>query len=114
MSQGCLGATQQQDALQHLAKKEGPPGLGVKKRKEVTIDESVTFQCRKCFKSPNCVYCNQAEIQPEDDEEDGNDAASNGDKVSEASDGPPHIQFRCLRCTQSAHYEHRKLILLAA
>lgn len=41
------------------------------------------------------------------------DAEGRNGEMEEANEPKAALQFRCVRCTQSAHYQHRGLCLLS-
>jgi len=114
---------------------EGPVEHGRRKIREVEIDEEASFLCSKCSTNPKCMVCHQnklpenpkEEVKPNgdilsitdptkhtnDDEartsvsQTAKDDMEEEEKVEEDDDGP--LRFRCFRCKQEAHYEHRKL-----
>ncbi len=118
--QACLGGVQRKDLLDKLAMQEGPPPKGQRKRHSVRIDEGFQIQCRRCTEQPDCFVCEKPDLPPVETKERAGgkgDIAKGEDVDMEANEAANEaedelrstLRFRCLRCKQGAHYEHREL-----
>ncbi len=106
-----MSAQQQKEVLNELLLDEGPPREGERKRKYIDIDENYHFTCSRCSVSPTCLVCHSEKLkEPSDDNEAENGDAKAEDKKPEETE-EQHLLFRCLRCKQACHYEHRKHVL---
>lgn len=109
---------------------------GRAKIKHVGVDEQATFVCVRCDASSGCMVCHHDKI-PKEVEENSEDptkdkVTENKSKNAEEGDGDVEmkevkidekneeeqedqeeeeeeiLRFRCVRCKQEAHYEHRE------
>lgn len=91
--------------LNKLAMQEGPPPKGERKRQSVRIDEAFEIKCRRCTEQPDCFVCNEPDLPPPKKHNDEDEVAEVVDELRS------NLKFRCTRCKQSAHYEHREYVL---
>ena len=121
LAQDCLGPNQKKEVLFAILDKEGPPPAGQPKRRTIAIDESTTFVCARCSSHLNCFICHKEDIRshesmpgpkvPQGDRlgDENKPDHMNVDEERERGtlQSPTHLLFRCWRCKQAAHYEHR-------
>ncbi len=105
--------------LSTILEKEGPPPEGQRKRKSIGIDESTNFVCARCSSNPKCLVCLEEKVhearkangntgeRSEVGEGDMKPMEVNERKSEDQTDIAAPLLFRCWRCKQAAHYEHR-------
>lgn len=110
---GCLGPDQCREVLWDIADVEGPPREGEKKRRSVKIDETFEFMCARCTSGAGCMVCHKGP-KPSSHWEDAKqsyvepETKAEGEEKEQRDKTPKAIMFRCFRCKQSCHYDHRK------
>lgn len=123
--QKCLSPAQQKKVLAEIAARS-PDEAG---RRSIGIDEAATFTCSRCEAYPVCFVCQKSHIKvsrpatPESvDGESAQDTAkkpsqpgAEGEPIDVDDDeggliksAPAPLLFRCDRCKQAVHYEHRE------
>ena len=107
--------------------KEGPPREGQTKRLSIGIDESTSFVCSRCSSHPKCSFCHQeklhidhtdngriykgknpVELPREEEKGEVEPMEVDGKGGKGIVEHPALLLFRCLRCKQAWHYEHRE------
>lgn len=94
---------------------------GRAKIKHVGVDEEASFLCVRCETPGGCLVCHQDKLPGGVQEEEGSANEGTGDKNRDAKDVDGDVEmkedreeedemlrFRCVRCKQEAHYQHRK------
>lgn len=124
--QKCLSPAQQKKVLAEIAARNPDEA----ERRSIGIDEAATFTCSRCEAYPVCFVCDKSHIKvsrPGTPESEGGDGAQEKAKmpsqpgredepidVGDDEGGlvkstPAPLLFRCDRCKQAVHYEHREL-----
>jgi len=114
----CLSPQQQKDVRWALMDIEGPPAPGERKRTSVRIDETFEFTCARCAAGGKCMVCNEGPrvIESADEIRVKENARADGQGDVEMKDEDLRKEaeqrykpfFRCYRCKQACHYEHRE------
>jgi hypothetical protein len=129
-----LSDSQRKKVLVELQLQEGPVEHGCRKIRGVKIDEEASFLCGRCTPGSKCLVCHEDKVSAAHlgttANSDANGANGHGVKQEKAAEGDVemddgvstkidtavekqddegYLLFRCYRCKQEAHYEHRKL-----
>lgn len=105
-----------------LQDKAGPVEFGNPKIRTVAIDEEAQFYCVKCSIPDACFVCHGKDITAAEAVKQDDEVANSGvdDEVvitgtselvkpnTNGADSTEKLMFRCERCQQCVHYEHRE------